>query len=63
MRSRGGSLASASNWLFNGIAATITQIGLTNIGWTFYLIWTAFTASCVPIVYFYPETKGAWQSR
>ncbi|TPX15812.1 uncharacterized protein E0L32_000146 [Thyridium curvatum] len=59
MRSMGASLASASNWLFNGIAVTITPIGLEKIGWRYYLIWTAFNASFVPMVYFlYPETKG-----
>ncbi|OJJ48030.1 hypothetical protein ASPZODRAFT_115447 [Penicilliopsis zonata CBS 506.65] len=59
MRSKGGAIASASNWLFNGIVVTVTPSGLANIGWRYYLIWIVLNASFVPIVYFlYPETKG-----
>ena len=35
----------------------ITPIGIDSIGWRFYIIWTVFNFSFVPIVYFfYPET-------
>lgn len=35
----------------------ITQIGIQNLGWRFYIIWTLFNGSFIPIVYFlYPET-------
>lgn len=37
----------------------ITPIGIQNLGWRFYLIWTISNAAVVPIVYvFYPETSG-----
>ena len=35
----------------------ITPIGIQSLHWKFYVIWTIFNASFVPIVYlFYPET-------
>ena len=35
----------------------ITPIGIQSLHWKFYIIWTLFNASFVPIVYlFYPET-------
>lgn len=35
----------------------ITPIGIQSLHWKFYIIWTIFNASFVPIVYlFYPET-------
>lgn len=37
----------------------ITPIGIQNLQWKFYIIWTVLNASFVPIVYlFYPETAG-----
>lgn len=37
----------------------ITPIGIDSIGWRFYIIWTVFNFSFVPIVYYlYPETAG-----
>lgn len=37
----------------------ITPIGIDSIGWRFYIIWTVFNFSFIPIVYFfYPETAG-----
>lgn len=38
MRSMGASLAPCSNWLFNGISATVTPMALANIGWRYYLM-------------------------
>lgn len=36
----------------------VTPIGIQNLQWKFYIIWTIFNASFVPIVYlFYPETS------
>ncbi|KAF3766430.1 general substrate transporter [Cryphonectria parasitica EP155] len=59
MRSMGASLASCSNWLFNGISVTITPIALNSIGWKFYIMWAVFNFSFIPMIYFlYPETKG-----
>ena len=37
----------------------ITPIGIQNLGWQFYIIWTVLNGAFVPIVYlFYPETAG-----
>ena len=37
----------------------ITPPGISSLGWKFYIIWTVFNASFLPIVYFlYPETAG-----
>lgn len=37
----------------------ITPIGIDNLQWKFYIIWTVFNASFIPIVYFlYPETAA-----
>ncbi|OJJ50375.1 hypothetical protein ASPZODRAFT_13459 [Penicilliopsis zonata CBS 506.65] len=59
MRSKGGAIASASNWLFNGIVVTITPSSLASIGWKYYIVWAVFNASFIPIVYFlYPEVRG-----
>ncbi|KAJ5736039.1 uncharacterized protein N7483_001164 [Penicillium malachiteum] len=59
MRSKGGAVASASNWLFNGIVVTVTPSSLAAIGWKYYVVWAVFNASFIPMVYFlYPETKG-----
>jgi len=39
------------------VVVEITPIGIDTLGWQFYIIWTVFNASFVPIVYlFYPET-------
>ncbi|KAJ5723443.1 hypothetical protein N7488_001478, partial [Penicillium malachiteum] len=59
MRSKGGAVASASNWLFNCIVVTVTPSSLAAIGWKYYVVWAVFNASFIPMVYFlYPETKG-----
>lgn len=35
----------------------ITPPGISSLGWQFYIIWTVFNFSFIPIVYlFYPET-------
>lgn len=43
----------------NGIAVTVTPIGLASIGWKYYLVWAVLNASFIPMIYFlYPETNG-----
>ena len=40
------------------VVVEITPIGIQTLQWKFYIIWTIFNASFVPIVYlFYPETS------
>ena len=43
----------------NFIVVEITPIGISSLGWKFYIIWTVFNGAFVPLVYlFYPETAG-----
>ncbi|KAM0795019.1 general substrate transporter [Usnea florida] len=57
MRTKGAALGTASNWAFNFMVVEITPIGIQSLHWKFYIIWTIFNASFVPVVYFfYPET-------
>ncbi|QDS68493.1 hypothetical protein FKW77_010860 [Venturia effusa] len=59
MRTKGAALGTATNWIFNFMVVEITPIGIDTLHWRFYIIWTVFNASFVPIVYFlYPETAG-----
>lgn len=56
-RTKGAALGTATNWAFNFMVVEITPIGIQSLQWKFYIIWTIFNASFVPIVYlFYPET-------
>ncbi|KAL8768628.1 MAG: hypothetical protein Q9209_005187 [Squamulea sp. 1 TL-2023] len=56
-RTKGAALGTATNWAMNFMVVEITPIGIQNLQWKFYIIWTIFNASFVPIVYlFYPET-------
>lgn len=57
MRTKGAALGTASNWAFNFMVVEITPIGIQSLQWKFYIIWTIFNASFIPIVYLlYPET-------
>lgn len=57
MRTKGAALGTATNWIVNFLVVEITPIGINSIHWQFYIIWTVFNFSFVPIVYFlYPET-------
>ncbi|KAL8671441.1 MAG: hypothetical protein Q9168_004070 [Polycauliona sp. 1 TL-2023] len=56
-RTKGAALGTATNWICNFMVVEITPIGIQSLQWKFYIIWTIFNASFVPIVYlFYPET-------
>ncbi|KAF9871926.1 sugar transporter [Colletotrichum karsti] len=57
MRTKGAALGTATNWIVNFMVVEITPPGISSLGWKFYIIWTVFNFSFVPIVYlFYPET-------
>lgn len=59
MRTKGAAIGTATNWIFNFMVVEITPIGIQNLAWKFYIIWTVLNASFVPILYFiYPETAG-----
>jgi hypothetical protein len=39
------------------VIVEITPIGIKNLGWQFWIVWTVFNAIFLPIIYFfYPET-------
>lgn len=61
MRTKGAALATSVNWLSNFVIVEITPIGIQNLGWKFWIIFTIFNAVCIPIIYFvYPETGKAF---
>jgi len=59
LRQIGTAGASACNWIINFMVVQVTPVGISNIGWKYYIIYAIFNACFVPIMYFfYPETKG-----
>ncbi|KAK4162244.1 putative high-affinity glucose transporter [Cladorrhinum sp. PSN259] len=59
IRSKGASLSTATNWLFNYIVGQMTPILQEWITWRLYLIHAFFCALSFVVVYFlYPETCG-----
>jgi hypothetical protein len=59
LRTKGASLAMATNWIMNYMVAEVTPSGIANLGWKFWIIWAVICASFVPITFFfYPETAG-----
>ncbi|OAA56723.1 MFS sugar transporter [Niveomyces insectorum RCEF 264] len=58
MRTKGAAVATAMDWLTNFIVVEITPVGITNLGWRFYIIFTVLNAAFLPILYlFFPETS------
>ncbi|KAJ5683382.1 hypothetical protein N7462_006547 [Penicillium macrosclerotiorum] len=63
MRTKGAAVATAMDWITNFVVVEITPIGIQNLGWKFWLVWTATNAAFLPILYFfYPETGEANRS-
>lgn len=59
MRTKGAALGTATNWAMNFMVVEVTPVGIQNLGWKFYIIWTVFNFSFIPVVYFfYPETAN-----
>ncbi|KAL4879780.1 general substrate transporter [Aspergillus karnatakaensis] len=59
MRTKGAAVATATNWITNFAIVEITPIGIQNIGWRFWIVWTVLNAAFLPIIYFlYPETAN-----
>lgn len=59
MRTKGAGLATATNWAMNFMVVEITPVGIQNLGYRFYIIWTVLNFSFVPLIYlFYPETAN-----
>lgn len=59
MRTKGAAVATATDWITNFAIVEITPIGIQNIGWKFWIVWTVSNAVFLPILYFfYPETAN-----
>lgn len=59
MRTKGAALGTATNWAMNFMVVEVTPIGIENLGWRFYIIWTVLNAAFVPTLYLlYPETSN-----
>ncbi|CAI6101011.1 unnamed protein product [Clonostachys chloroleuca] len=58
MRTKGAAFATGTNWITNFIIVEITPIGVQNLSWKFWIVWTVTNALFLPIIYFlYPETS------
>ncbi|OJJ61781.1 hypothetical protein ASPSYDRAFT_75794 [Aspergillus sydowii CBS 593.65] len=59
MRTKGAAVATATDWITNFVIVEITPIGIQNIGWKFWIVWTITNLSFLPVLYFlYPETAN-----
>jgi hypothetical protein len=59
MRTKGASLAMASNWICNYAVVQATLPGIDSLGYKFWIIWAVICFSFIPITYFlYPETAN-----
>ncbi|KAF4343529.1 general substrate transporter [Fusarium beomiforme] len=59
LRTKGAALATGTNWITNFIVVEITPIGIQNLGWRFWIVWTVTNAFFLPVIYFlYPETSN-----
>ncbi|KAL1888148.1 hypothetical protein Sste5346_009758 [Sporothrix stenoceras] len=57
MWTKGAAVATATNWITNFVIVQITPIGIQNLGWKFWIVFTVFNAFFMPVIYFfYPET-------
>ncbi|KAK8211458.1 hypothetical protein M8818_003111 [Zalaria obscura] len=59
MRTKGASLAMATNWIMNYAVVQVTLPGISNLGYKFWIIWAVICFAFIPITYFfYPETAN-----
>ncbi|KAI6802946.1 general substrate transporter [Hortaea werneckii] len=59
MRTKGASLAMATNWICNYAVVQATLPGVENLGYKFWIVWACICFAFVPITYFfYPETAN-----
>ncbi|KAH8880671.1 general substrate transporter [Thozetella sp. PMI_491] len=57
-RARAAAAATATNWMGSFVVVQFTKAGVNNLGWGFYLLFSCFCWSYLPIVYLlYPETS------
>jgi MFS family permease len=58
-RAKGTSLSTFTNWAVNLIFAQCSPVALTNLGYRYFYLFTAFNWTAAIVVYFfYPETQG-----
>jgi hypothetical protein len=61
MRTKGASLAMATNWIMNYMVVQVTLPGIENLGYKFWIIWAVICFAFIPITYFfYPETANRY---
>jgi len=59
MRTKGASLAMATNWICNYAVVQATLPGIENLGYKFWIVWAVICFSFIPATYlFYPETAN-----
>jgi hypothetical protein len=59
MRTKGASLAMATNWICNYAVVQATLPGIDNLGYKFWIVWAVICAAFIPVTYlFYPETAN-----
>jgi MFS family permease len=59
MRTKGASLAMATNWICNYAVVQATLPGVQNLRWKFWIIWCVLCFMFIPVTYFfYPETAN-----
>ncbi|KAJ9608432.1 hypothetical protein H2200_007420 [Cladophialophora chaetospira] len=59
VRAKGTSLSTFTNWAVNLIFAQCSPIALTNMGYRYFYLFTAFNWAAAVVIYFcYPETQG-----
>ncbi|KAK4554878.1 hypothetical protein LTR86_008026 [Recurvomyces mirabilis] len=59
MRTKGASLAMATNWICNYAVVQATLPGVQNLGYKFWIVWAVICAAFIPVTYlFYPETAN-----
>ncbi|KAK5136393.1 hypothetical protein LTR08_003519 [Meristemomyces frigidus] len=59
MRTKGASLAMATNWICNYAVVQATLPGIDSLGYKFWIVWAVICFAFIPITYlFYPETAN-----
>ena len=59
IRAKGAALAAAADFLGNFLVVEVTPVGVSSIGWRFYVIWAVLNLVNAVIVWaVYPETAG-----
>ncbi|KIW87977.1 uncharacterized protein Z519_11562 [Cladophialophora bantiana CBS 173.52] len=57
IRAQSAAISTSGNWIFNVMVVMVTPVCFASIGWKTYIMFAAFNAAVLPIVYFCsPET-------